>query len=241
LLDLNDKQSAYYIRQKIEIGIISERLASNSWRAFFIVVLVIYMYGAICLKFVSGAESFVSGISYTFWSNDDGFQEALGGFDPYYIGLIVFGFFSLYFSFGNIENSKNLQIVTTILRFFCSILMMVGSIYYIDEFGENEAKVFDWKTQSKHLAQVFGNTTFVFIYHHSISGIIYPVRPQKHVKKMFIISNIVGSCFLFTEAILAYVAFSSLPNFCVKPDTWDVDTMGPFKQKFPCRVSGLYN
>jgi len=134
------------------------------------------MYGAICLKFVSGAESFDAGIAYTFWGREDGFQEWLG-FDPYYFGLFVFGFFSLYFSFGNIENAKTLQVVTTILRFVVTILMCAGSIYYIGESGSNPSPLFDLKNQIKNLAQVFGNTTFVFIYHHSVSGIIYPVRP----------------------------------------------------------------
>lgn len=236
MADMNNKQSPYYIRQKIEIGIITERLAGDGWRTFFIIIMTVYMYGAICLKYVSGAESFVAGVSYTFWKNDDGFKEWLG-FDPYYFGLLIFGFFSLYFSFGNIENAKTLQIVTTALRFIVTIMMCSGSIYYMAESGSHPSPVFEWSKQIKHLAQVFGNTTFVFIYHHSVSGIIYPVRPQKHVKQMFLWSNIIGGIFLLTEALLAYFAFGSLDNFCTKPK----DFKGEFIQKFPCKVSGLYN
>ena len=155
---------------------------------------------------------------------------------------MVFGFFSLYFSFGNIENAKTLQVVTTILRFIVTILMCVGSIYYLDKSGSHQPELFNWKTQIKYLAQVFGNTTFVFIYHHSVSGIIYPVRPQRDIKKMFFWSNFIGSIFLGTEAILAYFAFGNLPNYCVKPDHWDRDHPGqPFVATFPCKVSGLYN
>ena len=73
-----------------------------------IFLMCIYMYGAICLKFVSGAESFDFGVSYTFWGTQDGFKDAMGGFDPYNLGIIIFGFFSIYFSFGNIENAKTL-------------------------------------------------------------------------------------------------------------------------------------
>jgi hypothetical protein len=51
-----------------------------------------------------------------------------------------------------------------------------------------------------HLATVFGNTVFTFIYHHSIPGIIYPVRPQSALPKMFLISNIFGAIMLFIEA-----------------------------------------
>lgn len=88
------------------------------------------MYGAICFKYVSGAESFVLGVSYTIWGNETGFHEKLG-FDPYYLGIFVFGFFSIYFSFGNIENAKVLQVVTTILRFVVTLLMCYGSLVYI--------------------------------------------------------------------------------------------------------------
>jgi len=69
--------------------------------------------------------------------------------------------------------------VTTILRFVVTGMMCVGSLYYIGEpeYGFQPGPVFDIKNQIKHLAKVFGNTTFVFIYHHSVSGIIYPIRP----------------------------------------------------------------
>ena len=63
------------------------------------------MYGAICFKYVSGAQSFVLGVSYTIWGDETTLEKKLG-FDPYYLGISVFGFFSIYFSFGNIENAK---------------------------------------------------------------------------------------------------------------------------------------
>ena len=55
---------------------------------------------------------------------------------------------------------------------------------------------------------------------------------------MFLYSNIIGAVFLGTEAILAYFAFSSLTNFCVKPEEIKDESFVPH---FPCKVSGLYN
>ena len=77
---------------------------------------------------------------------------------------------------------------------------------------------------------MFGNTVFVFIYHHSIPGIIYPIRPQKSIKNMFMIANFTGALLLFIEGQLAWMAFSSLPNQC------DADDV-----QFPCAVSPLFN
>ena len=127
--------------------------------------------------------------------------------------------------------------------------MCSGSIYYIGRDGTKMSPVFDFKEQLPYLAEVFGNTTFVFIYHHSVSGIITPVRPQKSIKNMFLYSNIIGSLFLVTEAMLAWIAFASLTAPCVIEDLDGVSSTPSQEDKdkfndtheFPCKVSGLYN
>jgi hypothetical protein len=63
------------------------------------------MYGAMSLKYVSGAESVIEAISFIM-ENDICYLYNNMGFDPYYIGIMVFGSLSLAFSFGNIENAK---------------------------------------------------------------------------------------------------------------------------------------
>ena len=70
------------------------------------IIICLYMYGAMVAKYVGGAESFVAGISYTLWEDMNAWEEKWPGFDPYYLGLILFGSLSMLFSFGNIENSK---------------------------------------------------------------------------------------------------------------------------------------
>ena len=69
------------------------------------IILVIYMYGAMCLKYASGAESFVQAVSFTIFKDAHAWSRK-SPVDPYYFGIIIFGAFSLLFSFGNIENSK---------------------------------------------------------------------------------------------------------------------------------------
>lgn len=175
--DTNIKESPFYIRQKIEVGVVADKIARQWVKYLIMIILTLYMYGAICLKYVGGAESFVTGVNHTFWPNDsEGFQKFLP-FDPYFLGLFLFGFFSVYFSFGDIQNAKTLQVVTTILRFVVTLIMCGGSIYYIGHSGTHIPPLFDFENQIKQVAKVFGNTTFAFIYHHSISGIIYPIRP----------------------------------------------------------------
>ena len=63
------------------------------------------MYGAMSLKYVAGAESFIEAISFIFYKNSCYLYENMA-LNPYYLGILVFAVLSLGFSFGNIENSK---------------------------------------------------------------------------------------------------------------------------------------
>lgn len=63
------------------------------------------------------------------------------------------------------------------MRILVICLMYGGTLFYLARDGVHAAPVFNISEQFKYLATVFGNTVFVFIFHHSISGIIYPIRP----------------------------------------------------------------
>lgn len=105
--DMSYKDSRYYIREKVEIGKLVERFCLPWIKIAIMAIFVIYMYGAMCLKYASGAASFVSAISYMKYEDPEEWKRQFI-FDPYYLGIIIFGALSLFFSFGNIENSKNL-------------------------------------------------------------------------------------------------------------------------------------
>lgn len=127
------------------------------------------------------------------------------------------------------------------IRFVVIALMCMGSVYYIDKAGSHATPLFKFKDHLNFLPQVLGNTTFIFMYHHAIPGIVYPIRPQQGVNRIFLYSNCIGAFFLSMEAILAYFAFASLENFCVEPDSWSEERDGAFIPQYPCKVSGLYN
>jgi hypothetical protein len=67
--DLGFKTSPFYIRQKVELGKLFEIFCPYWMKIVVMVILVIYMYGAMCLKYASGAESFVQAVSYTFYND----------------------------------------------------------------------------------------------------------------------------------------------------------------------------
>lgn len=162
-VDSTVKDSPFYIRQKLEIGLMADDLLPKVLKYILLFVLVLYMYGAMCLKYVAGAKSLVEGVSVTIFQDQEKLEEKMG-FDPYFIALFIFAAITIYFSFGNIENAKTLQIVTTVMRFVAILLMIIGSI--ISFFHSNGGiappkKLFHMDFNHFHV--LFGNTIFIFI------------------------------------------------------------------------------
>lgn len=163
--DQKIKGNIFYMRKKIEYSTCGLIFYGNGLKIFVVLMILVYMYGAIALKYVSGAESFEYAVSFIVYKDVCGWRKAwFGAFDPYYFGLFAFVFFSCAFSFGNIDNSKMVQIVSLYLRFFTTALLIIGSIIIMARHGINTGPVFDFKMQLPFLANVFGNTTFAFIF-----------------------------------------------------------------------------
>lgn len=83
---------------------------------------------------------------------------------------------------------------------------------------------------------MFGNTVFFFVFHHSISGVVTPIRPQADIKPMFLISHILGASLLAIEGVMAFLAFSAIGHGCHDKD---VDLHGV--PRYPCRIEKLFN
>lgn len=127
------------------------------------------------------------------------------------------------------------------LRLLVIIFLYGGTIFYLSKDGVQSAPVFDGPSIAKNLATTFGNTVFVFIFHHSISGIVYPIRPQSQIKPMFLTSHIIGTALLGLEGklfyfikicyigLMAFLAFSGIDHECGHGNT------------YPCRISKLFN
>ena len=61
--DKDHKDSPYYMRIKLEYSVVAKHFSGNWARTLTIVVLSILLYGAMCLKYSSGAESFEQVVS----------------------------------------------------------------------------------------------------------------------------------------------------------------------------------
>lgn len=221
--DADVKNSPYYIREKIEISKMSDDHMHPYVKYILFIIIGCYMYGAMIFKYVSGAQSISQGISFTFSGSRDKFNH---DFHFYYVCIIIFAAISIVFSLGNIENSRLLQVITMYLRFFTTFLMIIGSLISIFKFGIT-MELDDIIPDMTHASNLFANSVFVFVAHHSIAGIVKPVRPQVSVYNILFYSFTVGSAILVVESALAALAFTNVNN----PDC----------DKFPCDIQDLYN
>ena len=92
------------MRQKLELGIVADRIA-RPWVKYSIMgIFIVYMWAAMCVKYVAGAESLYQGISFIVYNDIDQLEHNFPGI--YYVAIAIFGTLCLIFSFGDIENSK---------------------------------------------------------------------------------------------------------------------------------------
>ena len=66
--------------------------------------------------------------------------------------------------------------MTGFARIITVFLLYMSTIYYLVRDGVHSEKAVD-PSNLINIANAFGNTVFAFIFHHSISGIVYPIRP----------------------------------------------------------------
>ena len=104
---MHSESNPYFIDQKVELGIMAEQHIGTWFKIVVMVILIIYMYGAMILKYVAGAQSFVEGVSMTIYGDQEKLEDVMP-VDPYYIGIATFMVRSVVFSLGSIENSKGL-------------------------------------------------------------------------------------------------------------------------------------
>ena len=121
---------------------IADRIAMPWVKYAIMVILIVYMYGAMCLKYVSGAESLYQGISFMAYGNQGTLEDKAPWVYP--VSILIFGFLCIIFSFGDIENSKYLQIFSAYTRIIVLGLMYIGTFYYLGTSGTHTAKAWDW-------------------------------------------------------------------------------------------------
>lgn len=211
-MDQNVIKSRFTFKKTIEVG----TMATKYWGKFgtFVVniSIAIYLYGALCIKAVSASQALSIGLAFIFTGSIKGFNDF--AFNPYYICDIGFFIVVSFLALKNVQSTKWLQNIIAVLRYVTSFLMIIGALIYIGRRGGvahgSDIKYFDMDS----FASMFGNVVFAFLSHHSLPGILKPVKPEKSIKKVIFFGYICGCIIMYLVAITAVFAFGDLKNNC---------------------------
>lgn len=125
-----------------------------------------------------------------------------------YTWLIVFFLSGSIFSFRNVSQTKVLQIVIIAVRFLSLLSMIVGAIYIIIRYG-SQGLVPEGTSAANfsYFPELFSNTIFGLLCHHSIPSIVATVQPIQGIKKSVrygFISSILTVIVIPVTAIMAF-------------------------------------
>eukprot|EP00656_Telonema_subtile_P025520 TRINITY_DN27584_c0_g1_i3.p1 TRINITY_DN27584_c0_g1~~TRINITY_DN27584_c0_g1_i3.p1 ORF type:complete len:469 (+),score=111.80 TRINITY_DN27584_c0_g1_i3:129-1535(+) len=223
---LNDP-SIYDLNVRFEVGQMSALYFSPLASKGVYLALVLYLYGTLAVYAISVPTS----LQKIGWGSDDNMTH-------YYVYCTVFACTVLPLGFGNFENTKPVQIVVFAFRVTVFLCMIALAWQYIHEYDDNTVEDVDPKPASlselhfvdiSGIAYVFGNAVLTFNCHHSIPGLVCPVRPQGQLKVVFR-TLLTFCCFsLALLCVLAMMAFKNAHGDC------------PSEPGPPCEINKLYN
>jgi hypothetical protein len=126
----------------------------------------------------------------------------------YYVSLAVFIVLLGPFTFFNIQRTKWLQILTSILRNVAFVMMVVLAVIGIVR-GDHRDETRPVPADISGIPALFGISIYSFMCHHSLPGMITPMSTKRHLFKL-LMTDYLGVLLIYL--VLAYTAVFWLPT-----------------------------
>lgn len=112
------------------------------------------------------------------------------------------------FSFKSIENTKALQLVIIVVRFISIVAMIIGAVYIMFAHGVKTPTPSDGSYFNlSHFANIFSNSLFALMFHHSLPGIARQVTNTRDTSYFIKLAFIISGSTLLIIPITACFAF----------------------------------
>ena len=116
-----------------------------------------------------------------------------------------------------------------------SIMVVTTAIYFFEgdrDNDKNRTKTSEYYVNTNGIASLYGNIVFTFMTHHSIPGLLSPIRPQRAIKK-----TLFASVSFVCVAYVVLCTFGMLAFWNAPID--DSDRCGDNSE--PCEIMKTYN
>lgn len=187
----------FLIRQKYEMSEMAGLFFSKLGQFFFYLAMILYLYGDLAIydaavpksfrdttcTYASANENDTLTDSDPCWTN----VKSISRFNAYRIYVVVFNSTIGVLVFYNIQKTKLLQLLTTLMRWVAFITMISLAVKKIHD---NHTSVPEIKPEInvfniKGVPNFFGICIYAFMCHHSLPSIITPMKQKEKYKIIF--------------------------------------------------------
>mmetsp|Transcript_40456 Transcript_40456/g.75139 ORF Transcript_40456/g.75139 Transcript_40456/m.75139 type:complete len:486 (+) Transcript_40456:103-1560(+) len=209
------------IVERFEIGKIAEAVMPPRLRTLSYLVLILYAYGVLTVYVISGCASVAKEVG------------TIRGIDPYRPLLCCFVLLVSPICLLDFQRTRPLQIFIGIARVATVFLMILVMVRYnwLRPAEETRRKLADiplWNPAG--LPSLFGNAAFTFMIHHSIPGLVFPLRRHQASHRA------IACTYVFSYGL--YLALCGLALLSFGDVTWEECENTP---SHPCEIHGLFN
>ncbi len=235
----SSSKASFSLHERIELNEMVEMLFKTPERSKWNLALMIFLNASLIIYLTGTMATYSALIASTFKSL---IADTVFNTDSYYVFIALTVLIGAPLSFGNFQNTKYIQIIICFARFSVFVIMLITTaIYFFQGDSENtktsspdsRPKDFDkYYVNFSGISSLYGNIVFTFMTHHSLPGLLSPIRPEKHIKHVLATSlAFCASCYIILCSF-GMLAFWDAPIL-------DKDRCGDNSE--PCRIMETYN
>uniref|UniRef100_A0A8C5WLL7 Transmembrane protein 104 n=1 Tax=Leptobrachium leishanense TaxID=445787 RepID=A0A8C5WLL7_9ANUR len=206
----------FEIVERVEMGQMASLFFNKVGVNLFYLCIIIYLYGDLAIYATAVPLSLVQVTCFSGNTSCSGQAGERNDTDPcwgsirridaYRIYLAVFTVFLGPFTFFNVQKTKYLQILTSLMRWIAFIIMIVLALVRI---GKGEGAGHPPIADASGIRNLFGVCVYSFMCQHSLPSLITPVSKKKHLTGLVLLDYILVLSFYSLLCFTAIFCFSS--------------------------------
>ncbi|XP_013143457.1 PREDICTED: transmembrane protein 104 [Papilio polytes] len=217
--------SRYYsLDKRVELGEMANLFLNKGGRTMFYCTLCVYLYGDLSIYSAAVAKSMMDIVCSTVPANvsnttdwdalpcfnvSSTAPDAYTRLDCYRVALLTFFAVTGPFIFSDVQKTKYLQLFTSGMRWLAFAIMISMAIYLLCVRGpQGTPPAFDFTG----MPTLFGACVYSFMCHHSLPGLISPIRAKSRLGLHLALDYALISIFYLLLAFTGAFAFAKLSD-----------------------------
>ncbi|KAM4692528.1 transmembrane protein 104 [Rhinophrynus dorsalis] len=206
----------FEIVERVEMGQMASMFFNKVGVNLFYLCIIIYLYGDLAIYATAVPLSLVQVTCFSGnqscetqggeRNDTDPCWGAVRRIDAYRIYLAIFTLCLGPFTFFNVQKTKYLQILTSLMRWIAFIIMIVIALVRI---GAGEGAGHPPIAQVSGIRNLFGVCVYSFMCQHSLPSLLTPVSIKKHLTGLVLLDYILVLSFYSLLCFTAIYCFSS--------------------------------